>query len=488
MKNALRALGAALLIFGVVLVGRGCFHPSAVREETRVEIDLDEPAIARRLSEAIRFRTISPPPPAQADLGTFRQFIAWLEVAYPKIHQSLEREILAEASLLFTWPGTDPAAKPVLLTAHHDVVPVNEGTEEDWVHPPFSGAIEDGVVWGRGALDDKGSMIAILEAVTYLLEQGFRPARTVYLAFGHDEEIGGREGAGAITEVLRGRGVRLAWSLDEGSFLIKDAFPGVENPLASVNVAEKGYLTIELVVAGVGGHSSMPPAEPAVSRLAAALVRLQNAPLPGGLDGLAAKSMSAAVGEMPLTTRILFANQWLFGGLVESQLEARPATNAVLRTTTAPTMLRASAKANVLPAEAVATVNFRIHPRDSSDGVLEHVRTAIADDHVEIRLPRPPGEPSKVSSTESAGYDAILRAAAEVYGPVVAMPGLTVGGTDSKHYGQIADDAYRFIPMVATPDIASTIHGTNEKVSIENLAQGTRGYIQILRNGAGGPS
>lgn len=486
LKRIAAGAGCLLLALLLVLVGRGCLLPSALWEEAPVVVEVDEAAIARRLSEAIRFRTISPAPPARADLAPFRQYLAWVEAAYPRVHHSLSKELVSGASLLFTWEGTDPRAAPILLTAHYDVVPVNEGTEGDWEHPPFSGAIADGFVWGRGALDDKGSMIAILEAVTLLLEQGFRPRQTVYLAFGHDEELGGREGAGTITELLRSRGVQLAWSLDEGSFVVEDALPGVELPLAAINVAEKGYLTVELAVKGAGGHSSMPPQEPAVTILAAALVRLGRAPLPGGITGLTAQSLDAAASAMPLYLRSLFANRWLFGDLIEDQLSARSVTNALLRTTTAPTMLHASTKENVLPGEVMAVVNFRLHPRDTVEGVLEHVKAAVSDERVEIRVRGEPNEASEVSSAGGPGFAAIARATAQVYGPVAAMPGLTVGGTDSKHYGQIADDAYRFIPMKVTLDVTRAFHGTNERLSVDSLAQGTRAYVQILRNASAG--
>lgn len=481
MKKLALVAGLGFLALLAVLVVRALLSTAPTLGGTPVEIPLDEEAMARRLGEAIRIRTVSPGPPAVRDPAPFEEFLAWVEGAYPLVHASLKREVVGGLSLLYTWPGSDPSASPILLTAHHDVVPVNPGSEEDWSHAPFGGEIDGGYVWGRGALDDKSGVITLLEAVTLLLEEGFAPKRTVYLAFGHDEEIGGVEGAGAITKRLRDRGVKLAWSLDEGSFVLDGMYPGVDVPVASINVAEKGYLTLDLVARGQGGHSSIPPPETAVGTLARAILRVQESPLPGGIDGVTAASVDALAPHMPFYARVLFANRWLFGPLIEQILGTAGPANAVLRTTTAPTMLEGSVKENVLPTEAVGTVNFRLHPRDDLEGVVMHVEEAIDDDRVEVRVRRAGNPASEVSRTGAAGFRAIADAVGDVYGPVAVIPGLTVGGTDSRHYGQIAEDAYRFTPMRVTPEDVAGFHGTNERISIENLAQGTRVYVQLLR-------
>lgn len=485
MKKVIGIAGAVVLILGIVIVVRTLLAGRSSVEATPVEIGLDEYALAERLSEAIRFETISPNPPASIDPEPFRRYIEWLEAAYPLVHERLSLERIADLSLLYTWRGSDAEAAPILITAHYDVVPVNPESVPDWTHPPFAGEVADGYVWGRGALDDKGAMIAILEAATLLLEEGFTPGPTVYLAFGHDEEIGGDEGAAGIAEHLREQGVQLAWSLDEGSFLIRGVYPGVDVPVASINVAEKGYITLDLVARGEGGHSSMPPAETAVGTLARALVRLQDAPMPGGISGVTGDSLDALAGHMPFGLRLLFANRWLFGGLLESQLGSSGAANATLRTTIAPTMLEGSIKENVLPTEAIGTVNFRLHPRDSAEDVMEHVTRVIGDERVEVRVRRAGREASSVSSAESSGYEIIGRSLAEVFGPIAVIPGLTIGGTDSRHYGSVADDAYRINPMVVGLEDTAGFHGTNERLSLENLAQGTRAYAQIIRNAGG---
>jgi len=317
--------------------------------------------------------------------------------------------------------------------------------------------------------------------VSLMLANGERPERTIYLSFGHDEEIGGEQGAGAVVETLRAEGVRLAWSLDEGSFVLRDIFPGVEVPLAIINTAEKGLLTLELVAHGQGGHSSMPPARTAVGEVAEAVVRLQDHPLPGGIEGLVAATFDAIGPYMPLGQRMLFANRWLFGPLLERELGRVAFTNAMLRTTIAPTMLSGSPKSNVLPIEAVATVNFRIHPRDSVEGVVAHVRQAVANDAIEIRQLES-REPSAVSDHASEGFGLIGQAVLQEFGPLVVAPGLMVAASDTRHYGQIAENAFRFNPMIVTQDEVAGFHGTNERISTEGMLKGVRSYVRLLRS------
>lgn len=444
-------------------------------------IDVDESRVLEHLSEAIRHRTVSPQPPERADTLAFDAFLLWLESAYPRVFAELDVRRLGGHSLLLGWPGRDAAAAPVLLAAHYDVVPVIAGTEGLWRHPPFDGRIADGYVWGRGALDNKNAVVGLMEAVDWLLYRGERPARTVFFSFGHDEELGGEAGAAAVVAHLDAAGVRLAWTLDEGSFVYRDVFPGVTVPIATINTAEKGSVTLRIVASAAGGHSSMPPQRTAVGRLAAALVALERHPVPGGLDGLAAESFDAIGPHMPLLPRLMFANRWLFGPLVESQLAELPFANAMLRTTTAPTMLSASPKVNVLPIEAVATVNFRIHPRDSVEDVIRHVESLVAGEHV--RVEAQPGRPaSAVADAESEGFRRIAEAVRAEFGEVVVAPGLLVAATDTRHYGRIADNAFRFNPMVVTEAEIDGFHGTDERISAAGMVQGVRTYVRLLRS------
>jgi carboxypeptidase PM20D1 len=485
VRRILLALSAILLaIIGVVL-GRTLLHvPAPLDPVETVRVDVDQLRIATHLAEAIRFETVSHERPEDMNEAAFTAFIDWVEKTYPELQGTATLTQLGY-TLLYRWQGSNADLAPVLFTGHYDVVPVIPGTEEEWREPPFAGAITDGVIWGRGALDDKSGVIAILEAATWLIESGFTPERTIYLSFGHDEEAGGSNGAGAVRRYLEENGIRLEWSLDEGSFLFDDMLPGVEHLMATINVAEKGSVTLEIVARGAGGHSSIPPRQTAIGVLAAAITALEQNPVPGGLEGLSHDMFDIVSRHMPFLSRMLFSNQWIFGGLVERQLSSMPTTNAMLRTTTAPTMLSGSIKTNVLPIEAVATVNFRIHPRDSIEDVIDHVRNVVENDNVEVRAGSAGSPASKISDATSAGFTAIGRAVREIYGDVIIAPGIMVAASDTRHYGRVAENSFRFNPMIVTSEDLTGFHGTNEKIAVANLAQGTRTYIRIMMHAAG---
>jgi carboxypeptidase PM20D1 len=264
--------------------------------------------------------------------------------------------------------------------------------------------------------------------------------------------------------------------------------PGVDAPVAMISVAEKGGVSLELVARAAGGHSSMPPPQTAVGILAEAIVRLENAPLPGGLDGVSAAMFGGiARHSSSFMSRMLFANTWLFGGLLESVLSQSPAGNAMMRTTTAATMFSGSEKANVLPIEATATVNFRLHPRDTEDDVLDHARRVIDDDRIEISKTGVRRDASAVSSTSAQGYLDIARVTRQVFADAVVVPSLTVGGTDSFHYHEVADDSYRYHPMILASTDTTRVHGTNERIAIDNLVHATGFYAQLIKTSAGSP-
>lgn len=343
--------------------------------------------------------------------------------------------------------------------------------------------IADGQVWGRGSLDDKSGVIVMIEAATLLMKRGFQPQRTVYFSFDHDEEIGGNEGAAGVVALLKEQGVQLAWSIDEGSFILKDMYPGVDLPIASINVAEKGYMTLNLVARGDSGHSSMPTRDASIFLLAEAIERLRENPIPGGLEGVSLEAMDVIARHMPFKRRLFFANRWLFQGAIEKELSRVPPTNASLRTTTAPTLLSAGIKDNVLPGTATATVNFRIHPRDTHEGVIEMVRQIIDDQRIEIIHWDKGSDPSGESSTQGSGFEVIAKVSRQIFGPLVVIPGMTGAGTNSKHYAEVADDAYRINLLIVGPEDIAGFHGTNEKISIENLGLGTAAYAQLITLG-----
>ncbi len=483
-----RALAlVALLVFAVVAVA---LARALTLSSVQVEVEAVEPlavdgeAVARRLGAAISARTISVDG-GELDEAAFAELHALLEASYPRVFAQLGVERIGRWGLLLTWRGAQPDLPAVLLAAHQDVVPVAPGTEEAWEQPPFSGRLAEGYVWGRGAIDCKASLIGILEATEGLLASGFVPQRTLLLAFGQDEEIGGQAGAVQIAAKLKRAGIQLEFVLDEGLVITDGIVPGLSAPAALVGLSEKGYLSLDLVAAGEGGHSSMPPRETAVGILATGLARLQAEPFPPHMDGPSAGMFAALGPEMGFSNKLAFANLWLLGGVVRGKLAAKPGTDASIRTTTAPTMLSASSKENVLPPSATATVNFRIHPSDDIASVIERVERVLADER--IRVERRPGfnsEPSPVSSTESRAWEVIGRSIREAAPEVIVAPGLVLGATDGRHYTGLADDVYRFAPSWVKPEDTARIHGTDERVSVDNLVLYVRFYDRLIRNAA----
>jgi len=437
----------------------------------------------QNLGAAIRFETVSYASPSDFRAEPFLALHRFLEVTYPRTHAALTREVVAKYSLLYTWRGRDPKLPPLLLTAHLDVVPVPSEALPDWDHPPFAGEVADGFVWGRGAIDNKGSLVALFEAVERLVASGFAPERTIYLAFGHDEEIGGDAGAAAIVESLRRRGVRLWMSLDEGLAVVSGT-SGITGSAALVGIAEKGFLTLELTAREPGGHSSTPPRESAIGRLARAIQRLEENPFPSRIDGVAAEMFDALAPLLPTERRLALQNRRWLGPLLEYFLARDPATNALIRTTTAVTMVRGGVKENVLPQSATVTVNFRLLTGDTVERVIARVREIVADDGIEIATMRA-YEASPVSATDGAQFAALRAALHELDPGLPIAPALVVAGTDTKWYGEISDAAYRFVPFHLDSSDLRRPHGTDERLSVQNLAWGTRFYGALIRHAAG---
>jgi carboxypeptidase PM20D1 len=444
---------------------------------------VDAQAVADKLAGAVRFRTIASQEDPALNADAFRRLHAYLEQRFPLVHRHLKREEVGGLSLLYTWEGSDPQARPIAFLAHQDVVPVAPGTEAAWQAPPFAGQVKDGFVWGRGAWDDKGNLVAQLEAIELLLAAGFQPRQTVYLVAGADEEVGGARGAGLVAQLLQQRKVRLDFVIDEGLVITEGIVPGVQAPVALVGVAEKGYLSLALKVKGQAGHSSMPPAPgtDAIALLAGGLQRLEREQLPASLQGVAREMFETTAPEMHGLQRVALSNLWLFGPLVQAQLEKSPGTNALLRTTTAPTILRAGDKENVLPGEAEAVVNFRIAPGDSRASVTRHVRAVLGDRFTVQELPGG-YEPTPVTSTASASYQQLQRTLRSLFPQVVVAPSLYIAGSDSRLFVPLADHIYRFTPVRARSEDLARLHGTNERIAVADLADMVRFYHRLLRN------
>ena len=482
----LKKLFLSVLLFILVLLlialYRTVTHTASVDGIIAGEvIAIDEEKASQNLAASIRFKTISYQDKEMFPYEEFNNFIKWAAATYPEFHQAMEIDQLKH-SLLFKWQGSDSTLAPILFEGHHDVVPIIPGTENLWQENPFAGVISNNRIWGRGALDDKSGVIGLMEAATYLIKSNFKPKRTIYFSFGHDEEVGGG-GAALITKKLKAEGVQLHWSLGEGSFVNKGFFPGIDKFVAPINVAEKGSANLMIIAKAKGGHSSTPPKRTAVTILAEALIKLEKEPLPGSLEGLSAAMFNEVSKHMPFGYRFLFANRWLFGGILDSQLSSTPVINAMIRTTTAPTMLNGSVKSNVLPIEATALINFRLHPRDTTESVTNHVRRVVGSNDVEVRF-LGGREASEISSWDSPGFKVVSSALEKVYVEIVPVPGLMIAASDTRHYSKIADNSFRFNPFFIVPEDMTGIHGTNESIEVDSFISGIKTYIEIIREGS----
>lgn len=486
MKKLLGLLATAPLLltgFGVALTTRYVSTQSPAAPAAEITVPAGS---ADRLSGAIRIPTISAEDPATFDREPFRMFHAYLEKAFPLVHSRLRREIVGTYSLLYTWTGIDPTADPILLVGHMDVVPIEPGTENKWSHDPFGGRIVDGFIWGRGAIDNKSAVVGTLEAVEMLLAEGFRPSRTVLLAYGHDEESGGVGGAREIAALLKRRGVRPEMVLDEGGVIGDGVLAGIRAPVALVGIGEKGFVTIELTVSAAGGHSSLPPARSAVGILSAAVAKLEKHSMPARVDGPTRQMFDRVGPEFPILQRALFANLWLTRPILIRRLQKTPATNAMVRTTTAPTIFQAGTKDNVLPSHARAVINVRILPGDSIRTVIEHVTRIVNDDRIEIKEGgRFSAEPSRVSRIDSAAFRTLERTIRSIVSDAVVAPYLVVVVTDARHYADLSENIFRFLPLRLSSDDLKRMHGIDERVGIGDYETAIRTYRQLIVNAAG---
>lgn len=437
-----------------------------------------------RFRELLRIPTVSMPPgEPDADDTAFVRFRDAVERLYPALHGALEREVVGGYSLLYRWRGADAAA-PLVLMAHIDVVPV---VADEWDRDPFGaetvGTGDDAEIHARGAVDDKGALVAILEAVDALVTEGFTPQRDVYLAFGHNEEVAG-DGAQAIVEVLRQRGVRPSLVLDEGGAVVEGAIPGVHVPTAVIGVAERGVMTVHLIARELGGHASTPPRDPATARLARAVLRLHRRPFPTRLVPPVRAMFETVAPHTTGPLRPVFASIGVTGRLLAKVFpRLGPELNALVRTTAVVTELAGAAGANVLATSARASVNVRLLPGDTAASAASRIRRVIADRHVEVEVASA-SEPSPVSPWTGPAWDRLVAATASALGEdVLPTPYIQLGASDSRWFTAISDHVYRFTPFHLTRGEREALHSHNERIRVGSWLRGIEFYRDLLRAG-----
>ncbi|RKX79209.1 MAG: hypothetical protein DRP57_13825 [Spirochaetes bacterium] len=424
------------------------------------------------------------------DYSNFSDFIKYLKKAFPLVHKNLKLELINNYSLLYRWEGSTASSdkKPALLLAHYDVVPADtpiaeHGASPSWDYPPFSGAVEEGYIWGRGALDNKTSLIGILEAAEQLISAGFSPKRTIYIASGYDEEIGGKNGALKTAQELKQRGILLDFVLDEGFTIIEpDIFTLLNGPIALIGIAEKGIMDIMITADGEEGHASMPPKNTAAGKLAKAIVAVEKNPFPARIIPTMKSFLKAIAPEVKGITGFILRHSGIFEFLIKKSFALSPTNNAMIRTTQAVTMLKGSEKENVLPKKASAVINIRILPGDTTESVLERIKRIINDKSVKVEVPEyfDAGNPVDESNLKSEGYKIIEESIHETFPGIFTAPSIVLATTDSRHYKDVSENIFRFVPIRINKSNLKTIHGTNERIKEEDFLKVVDFYKNLI--------
>lgn len=458
----------------------------------------------KRFAGGIAIPTVSTRNYEETDFAPFDRFKAYLEEVYPDVYRVMQRDSVNRYGIVLRWKGSDASLKPLLFLSHYDVVPSGDDDEtatgttavfrtgdavlpapdsvaDEWKYAPFSGAVADGRVYGRGTLDMKNMLFSLMEAAERLMQSGFTPQRDIYFAFGHDEEVGGLQGAAKIAAYFKSKNLAFEAVYDEGGIVAAAGTGGISEDVALIGVAEKGKSTLRISVPGAGGHSSMPPKHTALGDAARIIENLENKQMKATLITPVQDFLHNVSGGMPFATRLAIDNQWLLKPLLVSKLTDSPVTNAMVRTTTAVTMAKGSDASNVLPSVAEVTVNFRILPGNTVADVRRHVEEACEGYNVTIES-LGDAEPTAVSPTDSKGYVRLTQAIARIYPEALITPYLTMGATDSRKYDILTRNVYRFMPVLLTPAEQGGIHNKNEFITVDNYKRMIEFYYILMKD------
>ncbi|MBI3510200.1 MAG: M20/M25/M40 family metallo-hydrolase [Bacteroidetes bacterium] len=482
MKRFFKYTGLVILVLAAVVLTRTFLFTSKQLppEKSPAQVFIPD-YVLTHLSDAVQLSTISHAGAlTSADTENLSRFEEFLFETFPLCDSLLHKDMINTFGILYTWQGSDASLQPLLLTAHLDVVPI--GDEKKWTCPPFSGTIKDGFLYGRGSLDDKGSALGILESVEMLLKENFHPKRTILIAFGFDEEVGGNKGAVQIADFLQKKNIKAEMLVDEGMVLTKNIVPNIDKPVALIGVGEKGYLSLELSVNFNGGHSSMPGKETSIGILSSAISKLQDHPFPAHFCEPVNLFLDDVGPEMPFFTKMAFANRWLFKSMIISKYEKSNSGNATVRTTTAPTIFNAGVKDNVLPDSASAVINFRILPGETVESVKKYVVEIINDPRIKIEQRGFSEDPSPVSPSDNNSFVTLEKTILQIFPGSLTTPALMVGASDARHYYRICKNVYRFLPVQFTTEDLDRIHGNNERISTEAYKNSIRFYRRLILN------
>lgn len=469
-------LAALALLLAVILIRTLCFHPKPQPEGDQEQYAFNREQAVDALAQLVRCKTVSHNDHEKEDEQEFAKLIGLLPTLYPRVFDECSVQQLPDRALLLRWPGKH-SGDPAVLMAHYDVVPVNE---ENWEKPPFAGIIEDGVLWGRGTLDTKVTFNGILSAANYLIGKHFQPENDIYFAFSGGEEVNG-QGAPNIVKYFQDHQITPALVVDEGGAVVENVFPGVKQPCGLIGIGEKGLMNARFRAVSAGGHASAPKPHTPVGVLSAACKRLEDHPFPAHIDGAAAQMFDTLGRYSSFLYRMIFANLWCFGWIIDLLgKKSGGEMNALVRTTVAFTQMEGSSARNVIPPEATMVANMRLNPADSVQSALAYLKKTVKNPDVEVTALES-FEPSPLSETNCPAWDKVASAVAGTWPGCIVSPYLMVQCSDSRHYGKLSNHVYRFSAMDLSAEERSTIHGNNERIRTETVGKAVEFFIRLMK-------
>ena len=469
----LTILGLVVLLIAVLVIRTLLFKDKTVYNR-ETDFNYEEDDIVNKLGKLVKIPTVSHPDPADMDMEQFDLLIKTVKEMFPVVFSKCETTVTPERAIKIKVNGLS-SEKPTVLMAHYDVVPVTD----DWSVDPFLGEVIDGKLYGRGTLDTKCTMACALSALESALKKDYVPKNDLYLCFGANEEVFGDSQYKIVQEFKR-QGIKPALVYDEGGAILNGAFPGVKEDTAFLGMGEKAMVNIKLTLESNGGHSSTPKKNGPVVRLARAIDKLEKNPMKPNMSATVKELLNVLGRHMPFYFKLIFANMWLFKGLVKKLFVILSAdTRALLTSTFAFTMLNGGNQTNIIPNKVEANINIRISPFDTVDSIVEHIRKTIKDDQIVISVcDETPAFPECSYKTE--GYNIIKDTVIETYPGTVVAPFLNIGGSDGKFYSEISECVVRFSPFKITNQERAGIHGVDEYIRVEILEKCLEFYQRLL--------
>jgi carboxypeptidase PM20D1 len=465
-----------VIFIAVVLIRTLMFKPEKIENKSTYPVFVNGEKATHDLGEMIKCKTISHRDPSLDDQAEFDKFEQLLPQLFPKVYEKCSFEKVGTRGLLLRWKGKSQDS-PSVFMSHYDVVSVEEN---DWEKPAFEGIVDNGVLWGRGTLDTKGTLNGILQAAEALIGEGFIPQNDIYFAFGGNEEVNG-DGSYGIVQLFKERGITPGLVLDEGGAVCTGVFPGVTSPIALIGIAEKGMVNVQYTVKGGGGHSSSPTANGPLARLSKACLNVEKASFKYIVSKPTAEMFNIVGRHSTFLYRMLFANLWCFGPVLALYAKLTGGEmNAIVRTTTAFTQMEGSKGINVIPPMATMASNHRIIPGETVDSVVEHIKKAVNDNKVEVSVVNG-NNPSVISDTKCEAYDRVRSTVAETWQDTIVTPYLMVAASDSRHWGEISDKVYRFSAMALSKEERGYIHGNNERIPFATISRTVEFFYRMMK-------